>query len=214
MEYVRYLNKQVNINERRNFSNWWKEQININGMQVVYYSDLTTISSSNPLYGENTAAGFTSGNLITSLFLLNQDAMTLSKFGLSIDSDLNGVIHPETFTKVFGPSAEPKAGDLMKLSEYGADRINFPKRGDTVYQLTEVIDEFKVNALGGHYVWFFQAKRYDFSHEPTTASAAGVGPGVGNNSLDDNDIINQVSLRNFDYETDNACSNNGVYGEY
>jgi len=222
MERVRYLNKQVNSNERKNFSGWWKEQININGMLVVYYSDLTTVSSSNPLYGENTAAGFTSGDLLTSLFLLNQDAMTLSKFGLSIDSDLNGVIHPETFTEIFGASAEPKAGDLMKLSEYGVDRINFPKRGDTVYQLTEVIDEFKTNALGGHYVWFFQAKRYDFSHEETTTSVPGVsseagpwvGAGVGNTPLDDNDIINQISLKNFNYDTDNVCSNNSVYGEY
>lgn len=214
MESVRFLNKKINANERNNFSRWWKEQINMYGMEVVYYSDLTSLTKINPLYGEETSAGFTSGNLLTALFLLNADALTLSRFGLSIDSDLNGVLHPETFTLVFGPSAEPKAGDIIKLSEYGSDRINFPKRGDTVYQLTEVIDEFKTNALGGHYVWFFQAKRYDFSHETTTVSPSGIGAGVGNTPINDNDIINQISLQNFDYNQENNCTNSGVYGEY
>ena len=214
MNSVRFLNKNINSNERNNFSGWWKEQINMYGMEMVYYSDLTSLSEINPLYGEETAAGFTSGNMITALFLLNADALILSKFGLSIDSDLNGVIHPEMFTAVFGASAEPKAGDVIKLSEYGSDRINFPKRGATVYQLTEVIDEFKTNALAGHYVWFFQAKRYDFSHETTSNSTSGVGAGVGNTPINDNDIINQISLQNFDYNQGGNCTNNGVYGEY
>ena len=97
----------------------------------------------------------------------------------------------------------------MRLTEFGADRINYPKRGATIYEITEVVDEFQFNPLGGHYVWFFKAKRYDYSYE--TGSP---GPGQGNNGLDDNDTIEQASLNNFNYIDDNTCSNTSVYGEY
>ena len=126
------------------------------------------------------------------------------------DSDMSGVIHPDMYCDVFGESAEPKAGDLMELTEFGSDRINFPKRGATVYELTEVIDEFQLNAIGGHYVWFFKAKRYDFSYENGSP-----GSGVGNKPNNDNDIIEQVSKENFNYdEGDNFCSDDSVYGSY
>lgn len=209
METLRYLNKGINANERQNFSNWWKEQININGQDVLYYTDTTTLSTCNLLYGENPSAGFDEGKSMIVLLNLNNDAILLSKFGLIADSDMSGVIHYESYTEVYGLSSEPKQGDLMVLQEYGIDRLNYPKRGPTVYQLTDVIDEFQGNPLGGHYVWFFKAKRYDYSFEPNSP-----GAGLGNTPLDDNDKIEEVSLQNFDYIIDNPCSNTSVYGEY
>jgi hypothetical protein len=210
MEKLRFLDKTRNFQERKNFSNWWKEQIKIYGQEISYFSNLARLEDMNPLYGEDIESGFSSGKRLIVQLNLNNDAYLLSKFGVLADSDMSGVIHPELFTEQFGLSAEPKMGDLIELTEFGSDRINFPKRGATVYELTEVIDEFQINAIGGHYVWFFKGKRYDFSYENNSP-----GAGVGNRPINDNDIIEEVSKQNFNYnEGDNLCSDPSVYGDY
>ena len=209
MEKLRFLNKTINGNERRNFDRWWYEQISIYGQGVTYYTNQTTLSSAYHLYGESPNAGFGEAKDMVVMLNLNNDSYLLSKFGIIADSDVTGVIHPKHFTAVYSLSAEPKMGDLMKLTEFGADRINYPKRGATIYEITEVVDEFQFNPIGGHYVWFFKAKRYDYSYE--TGSP---GAGLGNTGLDDNDTIEQAASENFNYTEDNVCSNTSVYGEY
>lgn len=209
MEQVRFLNKGINQNERNNFSRWWKEQINLYGQNITYYSNRGTLSAMNVLYGEEPEAGYGNGKDLIVLLNLTNDSYLLSKFGIVADSDMNGVIHPDMYTAVFGVSAEPKAGDVMRMTEFGSDRIDYPKRGPTVYELTEVIDEFQMNALGGHYVWFFKAKRYDYSFEDGSP-----GSGLGNNPNNDNDILEAAADSNFNYPEENPCSNTSVYGEY
>jgi hypothetical protein len=209
MEKLRFLNKQFNQQERLNFDGWWKEQIEIFGQEVSYYSNTTTLSASNFLYGEEPDAGFNGPKELVVLLNLNNDSLLLSKFGILADSDLAGVIHPEHYTFLYGLSSEPKAGDLMKLSEFGNDRLNYPRRGPNVYQITEIIDEFQGNPIAGHYVWFFKAKRYDYSFEPNSP-----GSGQGNTPLDDNDSANEAGLNNFDYQNENPCDNTSVYGNY
>ena len=208
METLRFLNKDINQNERNNFSNWWLEQIKIYGQDINYYSLGTSISASYFLYGEQPNAGFLPAQPMIVLLNLTNDSLLLSKFGIVADSDLAGVIHPTLYTAVYGAGSEPKAGDVIQLSEYGVDRLNYPKRGATVYQFTEVIDEFQGNPLGGHYVWFFKGKRYDASYSPNSPVA------VGNNPLNDTNQANQASLNDFDYATENPCDNTGVYGSY
>lgn len=209
MEKLRYLNKHFNQQERSNFNGWWKEQIEIFGQEVSYYSNTTTLSASNFLYGEEPDAGFNGPKELVVLLNLNNDSLLLSKFGILADSDLAGVIHPEHYTLLYGLSSEPKSGDLMRLSEFGIDRLNYPKRGPNVYQITEVIDEFQGNPIAGHYVWFFKAKRYDYSFESNSP-----GSGQGNIPLDDNDAANEAGLNNFDYQNENPCDNTSVYGNY
>jgi hypothetical protein len=209
MEKLRYLNKEINFNERKNFSLWWKEQIMIYGQEIDYYFNSASLSAMNILYGEESNASFLDPKKMIVLLNLNNDSYLLSKFGIVADSDMNGVIHPDLFTEQFGLSSEPKAGDLMKLTEFGSDRLNFPKRGPTVYEIIEVIDEFQLNAIAGHYVWFFKARRLDYSHEIGSA-----GPGQGNTPNNDNDLIEEISKNNFDYLEENPCSDNSVYGDY
>jgi hypothetical protein len=209
MEKLRYLNKQINANERNLFSNYWHEQINIYGQEINFFSNKSSLSAMNVLYGEEPSAGFLEGQKMIVLLNLNNDSYLLSKFGIVADSDLNGVIHPTDFTNVFGLSSEPKPSDLLQLSEFGSDRLNWPRRGATVYELTEVIDEFVINALGGHYVWFFKAKRYDYSYEDGSP-----GSGEGNKPINDNDALEALAEGNFNYPQDNPCSNTSVYGEY
>ena len=216
MDSVRFLNKQVNANERQNFSNWWQEQISMYGSDTLYYSNSASIQNFNAVYGENFVDAFRVAHPLIVLYILNNDSVLLSKFGIIADSDMTGVIHPTMYEAVFGVGAEPKADDLLVLSEYGSDRIHHPKRGATVYQLTEVIDEYQTNALGGHYVWFIKGKRYDFSHEKGSP-----GSGVGNVQLDDNDKVEDVAEQNFNYDvclppTENPQlgGSTSVYGEY
>jgi hypothetical protein len=209
METLRYLNKEVNTNERQNFSNWWYEQINIFGQSIRYYTNQSTLSGMNVLYGEEPDAGFALFKELLVLLNLTNDSYLLSKFGIIADSDLTGVIHPKHFNNVFGLSSEPKNGDLLLLQEFGIDRINYPKRGPTVYELTEVVDEFQLNALGGHYVWFFKAKRYDYSFENGSP-----GSGIGNVASNDNDALETLADSNFNYTEENPCSNPSVYGDY
>lgn len=209
MEKVRFLDKRFNQNERRNFWFWWKEQIEMFGQTTEYYATNASLSAMNFLYGEQPDLSYQTGKPLVVLLNLNNDSYLLSKFGIVADSDLTGVIHPSHFTRMYGLSSEPKNGDLIKLTEFGIDRLNYPRRGPTVYEITEVIDEFQLNAIGGHYVWFFKAKRYDYSYEGNSP-----GAGTGNNPPNDNDALEQASNNNFDYLEDNPCSNTSVYGDY
>jgi hypothetical protein len=209
MESLRYLNKEINQNERDLFSLYWREQINIYGQEINYFTNKSTLSGMNVLYGEEPDAGFLRGEKLIVLLNLTNDSYLLSKFGIVADSDMNGVIHPADFTNVFGLSSEPKPSDLLQLSEFGQDRLNWPRRGATVYELTEVVDEFITNPLGGHYVWFFKAKRYDYSFEDGSP-----GSGVGSKANNDNDALEALADSNFNYVEENPCSNTSVYGEY
>jgi hypothetical protein len=208
MEKVRFLNKKINANERSNFNRWNKEQIEMFGQEVKFFSNLTSLSAADSLYGEDVISGFGQGKELVVLLNLNNDSYLLSKFGIVAHSDINGVIHPEMFEALFGTGSEPKAGDVIELTEFGADRIHFPKRGANVFELTEVIDEFQINPIAGHYLWFFKGRRYDYSHE-----TGGPGAGVGNTSIDDNDALEQEAQNNFSY-LENPCSNDSVYGDY
>lgn len=210
MEKLRYLNKHSNANERHLFSLWWKEQINIHGQEVLYYVNQASLSASNPIYGEQSAASFDVGLPLVLLANLNVDSLLLTKFGITMDSDLAGVIHYETFTELYGHGSEPHVGDVLSMVEYGIDRLNYPRRGPTNYQLTEVVDEFQGNPLGGHYVWFWKAKRYEY----TIGTVGGPGPGLGNTQVDDNAAADIIGQENFDYAQENPCSDTNVYGGY
>jgi hypothetical protein len=209
METLRFLNKHVNKNELSNFDSWWYEQISVYGQEVTYFNNQASLTAMNVLYGEEPQAGFGNGKPLIVMLNITNDSYLLSKFGIVADSDMTGVIHPKHFTTVYGVSSEPRTGDLMYMTEFGQDRLNYPRRGPTVYELTEVVDEFQLNALGSHYVWFFKAKRYDYSFEPGSP-----GAGLGNTANNDNDALEVLADSNFNYQEENPCSNPSVYGEY
>ena len=208
MGRLRYLNKTINLNERELLSNQWREQIEIYGQEVNYYSNKANMDSMNPLFGEDPNSGYLNPKKLIVLLNMNNDAYLLSKFGIMADSDLSGVIHPFHFNALFG-DLEPKAGDLIELTEFGADRIDGYKRGARSFELTEVRDEFEYNPIAGHYVWSWKAKNYDFSNEPN-----GPGAGLGNTPNNDNDILEEVSKENFNYTEEAPCSDTNVYGDY
>ena len=210
MGTLRYQNKKRNSNEKVYISKLFREQIEVYGQEVNYYHNLAELKNMSPLYGENQSEGYAKPRTLLILCNLNNDAYLLSKFGIISDADLSGVIHPDHFNQIYGfAEKEPKAGDLIEMAEFGEDRLGYPKRGATVYQLTEVRDEFEYNPLGWHIVWSWKAKRYDYSGEPGSP-----GGGLGNNPMDDNDILEEIAKDNFNYDKDNPCSKDSVYGDY
>ena len=107
---------------------------------------------------------------------VNNDSIILSKFGIQGQADITAMIAINTFTSTLTSSQlscvaeaytyEPKAGDLIELSEYGSTRPN--GRSGQIYEITERVDQRggETNQLMGHYVWMIRGKRYMYSFEP------------------------------------------------
>ena len=176
---VRYLNKNNNANERENYAVWWKEQIEHYGTSVTYFTHGYALSSHNFLYGEDPTSKFGKIEDVIMLTDITNDSLMLSKFGIMADCDMTAVVHISSFYEKVGCGFEPKAGDLIQLTEYGADRPG--GRSAPIYEITERDDEYlpMTNPLIGHYVWYIKCKRYEYSFEP------GVETGPNNKQLSD-----------------------------
>ena len=163
---VRYLNKYNNDNERENYSRYWKEQIEHYGTATDYFTNGYSLTSHNFLYGEDPTSEFVQKESVIMMTDITNDSLMLSKFGIMADCDMTAVIHISSFWEKFGCGNEPKAGDLIRLTEYGSDRPG--GRSAPIYEITERDDEnvTLTNTLLGHYVWFIKCKRYEYSYEP------------------------------------------------
>jgi hypothetical protein len=183
---VRFLNKSNNANERENYSKWWKEQIEHYGTSVSYYTHGYSLTGHNFLYGEDPTSRFIKTNDVILLTDITNDALMLSKFGIMADCDMTCIAHISSFYEKFGPGFEPKAGDLIRLTEFGADRPG--GRAAPIYEITERDDEYlpMTNPLIGHYVWYIKCKRYEYSYEP------GVEDSATNIQAADNDYYGRV----------------------
>jgi hypothetical protein len=179
MDRVRYLNKFNNANERENYSKWWKEQIEHYGTSTTYFTHGYTLTSHNFLYGEDPTAKYGKVEDVIMITDITNDSLMLSKFGIMADCDMTAVIHISSFYEKFGCGLEPKAGDLIQLTEYGAGRPG--GRSAPIYEITERDDEYlpMTNSLLGHYVWYMKCKRYEYSYEP------GIETGPNNKQIND-----------------------------
>ena len=162
----RYTSKANNNCERNNYSNYWREQINLYGQQVGYIVNNTTTLSADMLYGEQPTQAYSPPQNIVMAINLNENALMLSKFGLVSDDEVTAFIHISAFYETFGYGAEPKSVDLFQLVEYGSDRPG--GRNGNIYEITQRLDQdiAQINPLMGHYVWLIKAKRFEYSFEP------------------------------------------------
>jgi hypothetical protein len=214
---VRYLDKSNNLNERTLYRNYWREQISHYGLTVNYYTNLTTKSNADVIYGEAPMAGYSEPEELNIAIKIEAETSMFSKFGYMSDTEATCYIHHDDFQEIFGPESEPKAGDLIEFTEISTDRLNYPKRGPRIMEITEKNDEVpgEINNLAGHYVWQIKMKRFDYSREKTMIPELGTTdptetgetvPGVPN-------PIEDLSKQVFDYEK-SLCSNDSVYGDY
>jgi hypothetical protein len=172
----RFTDKGNQEGERTLFNNWWREILNQYGTQVKYFVNTFNILSADNIYGEHTTKTFSPPVDFIMAVTLNDNAITLSKFGFMSDDEITAYIHIQTFQTKFEflssiyetqySIIEPKAGDVFQLSEFGNDRPS--NRQPKYFEITQKIDEdiSVMNNLGGHYVFQIKAKRYDYSFEP------------------------------------------------
>lgn len=174
----RFLDKQVNSNERNNYKNWWLEQLYQYGTVVDYYVNSTGLDTMDPLYGEEPTQKFKLPKKMIFAISLNENAVVLQKFGLVSDDELTGFIAIESYNLAMqgdeDASMEPKAGDVIELSEFGSTRPG--ERGAKKFEITERLDQDvqQLNPLLGHYVWLIKAKRFDYSYESGISSEPGL----------------------------------------
>lgn len=195
---VRYLDRSNNDNQVKVFSTWWEEQLKIFGTKVKYYTKGYDTNIDDPIYAEDFTTAFGPAKEIVVGANITNDASMLSKFGITVDSDMTIMIHMQTFKDVFGPDAEPKSGDVVELEEVGFDRPH--GRGAPKYVVTARDDDdfpAGVNPLMSHFLWYLKLKRFEFSHEP------GITPEPGSVPVDDNTAV--------DTEVQTHPSTSGTY---
>lgn len=119
----RFTNKTVNKNERKLMQNYWVEMARMYGVYTDYFTYEYDITKHNFLYGEHTLAPFSGPKAINMLAQFNNDSLLLAKFGIRTDADATFIVPILTFRATFNDNnAEPKAGDLIRLTELGWDR--------------------------------------------------------------------------------------------
>lgn len=146
---IRFSNKNKTGNERALMQKWWTEVTNLYGTYVEYHVYNYQLSAHDAIYGEHTTANFSTPFGMVVLAQLNNDSILLSKFGIQTDADLTIVVPYTSFTSAlssqYGLTIEPKAQDLIVLSELGWDRPGASRpypTGNTGYCSTTSADTF------------------------------------------------------------------------
>ena len=97
----RFTDKSIQSSERVLYSNYWREQINQFGVKVKYYVNTYNTLSADNFYGEQPTQTFTQPREITLAVTLNENAITLSKFGFESDDEVTAFIHISSFYDEF-----------------------------------------------------------------------------------------------------------------
>ena len=230
---LRFTEKQVNINERETFFDFFDEQIKLYGQQVDYYIHNYPLSSHDAVYGEQPTATYAQAIPIIMYVDLTEDSLFLSKFGLQGDDDVTAFVTISSYkttmsaVSVNGTAVEePKAGDIFKLTEYGSDRPG--GRDGKLFEVTQRLDQEvgTINPVLGHYIWLIKAKRLDYSFEPgitpekksdqvIDGSFAGRLSGYTNpqsdTKVDSTNSVDEAAKDNWDY---GVGDNDDIYGDY
>lgn len=122
-----FIRKSTNVNERRTFQSYWKEIADLYGTYIDYFVYDYALSAHDYFYGEHPLAPFRvppKGFRILAEF--QNDSLLLSKFGIQTEADVVFIIPIQTYYEQFGNGQEPKAGDVIRMTELGWDRPGGP----------------------------------------------------------------------------------------
>lgn len=118
----RFTSKENTEGTRAMIHMWWNELASLYGMGVEYYVHGYTLSGHDYLYGEEPAAAFSGPSYMNVLGIMESDTVLLSKFGIQTNADFTAIIPRSLYAAKYGPEAEPKSGDIIRLTEWGCDR--------------------------------------------------------------------------------------------
>ena len=121
-ENFRFTSRQNTQGNRNLMMMWWNELNNLYGMGVHYYVHGYQLSGHDFIYGEHPTAAFSGPTPMIILGTMESDSMLLTKWGIQSNSDFTAIIPRAVYATAFGPQAEPKSGDLIRLQEWGCDR--------------------------------------------------------------------------------------------
>ena len=120
---LRFARKTANEMERKLFQSWWNELYQLYGTYIDYFTYEYSLTGHDYFYGEQPLAPFTGPTPMIMLAQFNNDSLLLSKFGIRTDADVTFIIPILAFRTAFNSNTiEPKAGDLIRLTELGWDR--------------------------------------------------------------------------------------------
>ena len=120
---LRLNRKSANTNERRLFQSWWNELTQLYGTYIDYYTYDYSLTAHDSFYGEQPTAPFTGPVPMLMLAQFNNDSLMLAKFGIQTSADVTFIVPILAYRTAFNSNAaEPKAGDLVRLTELGWDR--------------------------------------------------------------------------------------------
>ena len=148
----RYLNKDKNIGVRAMYENLWAEYINRYGVQTTYFRHGYKLETQDDfIYGEDPTEPYLPPLTINMMVEYQTDALLLSKFGLESTSDLNGTVSMKDFQNVFGLGVEPKAGDVIELTEASWLTKEMPKYDGLLshYNIVANIDKTDIVVVSG-----------------------------------------------------------------
>lgn len=117
-ESKRYLRKENTAGIRDVYADLWKNYINLYGVQTSYYRHGYNLATQDDfLYGEDPTESFYNPKSINMIVQYQTDAILLSKFGIESTSDLTAIVSIKDYEDNFGIGIEPKAGDIIELTE-------------------------------------------------------------------------------------------------
>jgi len=162
---LRFTDKENNECEREVVSDYWREILDLYGQKVSYWQHPYSTLSADNIYGEDPVAHWPEPKMIIMGIKLDEDNLTLNKFGFDAQDYITAFVHISSFYATFGEGQEPKSGDVVKLLEYGNDRPG--DRDGKLFEITQRLDSenSQINPLAGHYVWLLKMKRFDYSEE-------------------------------------------------
>jgi hypothetical protein len=178
------------------YANVAEEMVQSMGQKIDYYVNTMTTASADLLYGEQPTSVY-HGPVIVKMIINLNESLAMSKFGFNADDEITGYMAYNNFTKgmsgqtiyaEINQDIEPKSGDVFRMTEYGADRVN--GRGGCYFQITQRRDQNigeNMNPLGGHYGWEIKAKRMEYSWEP------GLPQETVNEQITEDDFYGKIS---------------------
>ena len=151
---------------------YWEGLNKQHGINVKYWANGYDLEEHDALYGEHVTSNFIGPRDIKVLVNVENQNTILSQFGIITDTDIQFYIPFSEFDRVWGNDSIPNRGDLIELTQEACDRPE--RQSPKVFQITNKRDSVEpVDLFGGHYVWFLEAKRFDYSYEGNAPDEGG-----------------------------------------
>lgn len=206
--------------DKERIRNYWNDLSKQYGLTVKYWRNGYNLDEHDALYGEHPTSKFIGPKEIKALVNIENQNAILSKFGIITDMDVQFYISIPEFTRVYGSIIVPNRGDLIQVPDEACDRPE--DQEPKVFQITSKRDSVEaVDPFGGHYVWYLEAKRFDYSWEDNA-------PDEGGEQISDTNFVgilsggtqNRSDDKTYGPNVDDSAKedlenpNSGVYGNY